>query len=46
MYCVLGDRMECAEMLIKASCDVNKRDIGGRTSLHWASHKVLIVHGS
>lgn len=43
MYCVLGDRMECAEMLIKANCDVNKRDIGGRTSLHWAAHKVRIL---
>lgn len=43
MYCVLGDRMECAEMLIKAGADVNKQDIGGRTSLHWAAHKVSFL---
>ena len=42
MYCVLGDRMECAEMLIKANGDVNKKDIGGRTALHWAAHKVCV----
>ena len=40
MYCVLGDRLECAEMLLKANADVNKKDIGGRTALHWAAHKV------
>ncbi len=40
MFCVLGDRMECAELLIKAGTDVNRKDIGGRTSMHWAAHKV------
>ena len=40
MFCVLGDRLECAELLVKAGSDVNKRDIGGRTALHWAAHKV------
>ena len=45
MYCVLGDRLECAEMLTKANADVNKQDIGGRTALHWAAHKVGIIGG-
>ena len=40
MYCVLSDRLECAELIIKAGADVNKKDIGGRTALHWAAHKV------
>ena len=40
MFCVLGDRIECAELLIKAGTDVNRKDIGGRTALHWAAHKV------
>ena len=40
MFCVLSDRLECAELLIKAGADVNKKDIGGRTALHWAAHKV------
>ena len=40
MYCVLSDRLECAELIIKAGADVNRKDIGGRTALHWAAHKV------
>ncbi len=40
MFCILGDRIECAELLMKAGADINKKDIGGRTSLHWAAHKV------
>ena len=40
MFCVLGDRIECAELLIKAGADINKKDVGGRTALHWAAHKV------
>ena len=39
MYCIFGDRPECVEMLIKANVDINKKDIGGRTALHWAAHK-------
>ena len=42
MYCVLGDRLECAEMLIKSGTNINRRDNGGRTALHWAAHKVSI----
>ena len=40
MYCVLADRPECAEILIKAGAQVNLKDKGGRTALHWAAHKV------
>lgn len=39
MYCVLADRLECAELLLKAGAQVNFRDRGGRTALHWAAHK-------
>lgn len=42
MYCILADRLVCAEMLIKAGCDVNRKDFGGRTSLHWAAQKVHV----
>ena len=41
MFCVLGDRIECAELLLKAAADVNKKDAGGRTAMHWAAHKVM-----
>ena len=40
MFCVLADRLECAELLLKASAQVNMKDNGGRTALHWAAHKV------
>ena len=43
MYCVLADRLECAELLLKAGSQVNFRDKGGRTPLHWAAHKVVFV---
>ena len=39
MFCILGDRIDCAEMLVKAGADVNCRDIGGRTALHWSANK-------
>lgn len=42
MYCVLADRLDCAEVLLKAGAQVNFRDKGGRTALHWSAHKVLI----
>ena len=42
MYCVLADRLECAELLLKAGSQVNFRDKGGRTPLHWAAHKVRV----
>ena len=40
MFCVLADRLECAELLLKAGAQVNMKDNGGRTALHWAAHKV------
>ena len=43
MYCVLADRLECAEILLKAGAQVNLRDKGGRTALHWAAHKVWFI---
>ena len=43
IYCILADRPACAEMLIKAGCDINRKDLGGRTSLHWAAQKVVIL---
>nr|KAG5709865.1 hypothetical protein BaRGS_032689 [Batillaria attramentaria] len=44
MYCVLADRLECAELLLKAGAQVNFRDKGGRTVLHWAAHKRTALH--
>ena len=44
MFCVLSDRSECAELLLKAGAEINKKDIGGRTALHWAAHKVRTFH--
>ena len=40
MFCVLADRLECAELLLKAGAQTNQKDKGGRTALHWAAHKV------
>ncbi|KAH3749161.1 hypothetical protein DPMN_183652 [Dreissena polymorpha] len=40
MFCVLADRLECAELLLKAGAQTNMKDKGGRTALHWAAHKV------
>ena len=42
MFCVLADRLECAELLLKAGAQTNQKDKGGRTALHWAAHKVRI----
>lgn len=42
MFCVLADRLECAELLLKARSHINIRDKGGRTALHWAAHKVPV----
>ncbi|XP_052812830.1 inversin-like isoform X2 [Mya arenaria] len=39
MFCVLADRLECAELLLKAGAQTNQKDKGGRTALHWAAHK-------
>lgn len=40
MFCILVDRMECGESLLKAGASVNKKDDLGRTALHWAAQKV------
>ncbi|XP_043921544.1 inversin [Protopterus annectens] len=39
MYCVLADRLDCAEALLKAGADVNKADRSQRTALHLAAQK-------
>ncbi|XP_068614259.1 inversin [Brachionichthys hirsutus] len=39
MYCVLADRLDCAEILLKAGASVNKTDHSQRTALHLASLK-------
>lgn len=42
MYCVLADRLDCADALLKAGADVNKTDHSKRTALHLAAQKVRI----
>ncbi|XP_062986914.1 inversin isoform X2 [Elgaria multicarinata webbii] len=39
MYCVLADRLDCAEALLKTGTDVNKVDHSQRTALHLAAQK-------
>lgn len=39
MYCVLADRVDCAEALLKAGADVNRADRSRRTALHLAAQK-------
>lgn len=39
MYCVLADRLDCAEALLKAGAAVNQRDHSHRTALHLAAQK-------
>ncbi|XP_041104124.1 inversin isoform X2 [Polyodon spathula] len=39
MYCVLADRLDCAESLLKAGANVNKADHSQRTALHLAAQK-------
>ncbi|XP_048117745.1 inversin isoform X3 [Alosa alosa] len=39
MYCVLADRLDCAETLLKAGAAVNQRDHSHRTALHLAAQK-------
>ncbi|XP_012576856.1 PREDICTED: inversin isoform X2 [Condylura cristata] len=39
MYCVLADRLDCADTLLKAGADVNKTDHSRRTALHLAAQK-------
>ncbi|XP_071456879.1 inversin isoform X4 [Marmota flaviventris] len=39
MYCVLADRLDCADALLKAGANVNKTDHSQRTALHLAAQK-------
>uniref|UniRef100_K7G2Z6 Inversin n=1 Tax=Pelodiscus sinensis TaxID=13735 RepID=K7G2Z6_PELSI len=39
MYCVLADRLDCAEALLKAGAGINKADHSQRTALHLAAQK-------
>ncbi|XP_074052831.1 inversin [Macrotis lagotis] len=39
MYCVLADRVDCADALLKAGADVNRADHSQRTALHLAAQK-------
>ncbi|XP_052032434.1 inversin isoform X2 [Apodemus sylvaticus] len=39
MYCVLADRLDCADALLKAGADVNKTDHSRRAALHLAAQK-------
>ncbi|KAM8825900.1 inversin isoform 2-T2 [Synchiropus picturatus] len=39
MYCVLADRLDCADVLLKAGASVNKTDHSRRTALHLAAQK-------
>ncbi|CAM4512398.1 unnamed protein product [Lepidochelys olivacea] len=39
MYCVLADRLDCAEALLKAGVGINKADHSQRTALHLAAQK-------
>lgn len=43
MYCVLADRLDCAEALLKAGADVNRADRSRRTALHLAAQKVIVL---
>lgn len=44
MYCVLADRLDCAEILLKAGASVNKTDHSQRTALHLAAQKARKLH--
>jgi len=44
MYCVLADRLDCAEVLLKAGAAVNNTDHSQRTALHLAAQKVTHTH--
>ncbi|XP_039177582.1 inversin isoform X3 [Crotalus tigris] len=39
MYCILADRLDCAEALLKTGTDVDKADHSQRTALHLAAQK-------
>ncbi|TRY84588.1 hypothetical protein DNTS_001326 [Danionella cerebrum] len=39
MYCVLADRLDCAEVLLKTGVEINKTDHSQRTALHLAAQK-------
>ncbi|XP_067019764.1 inversin-like [Acropora muricata] len=39
VYSVLGDRLNCADLLLKAGAYVGSCDMDGRTPLHWAAYQ-------
>lgn len=43
MYCVLADRLDCAEVLLKAGASVSKTDHSQRSALHLAAQKVQML---
>uniref|UniRef100_A0A2D4KKV9 Uncharacterized protein n=1 Tax=Micrurus paraensis TaxID=1970185 RepID=A0A2D4KKV9_9SAUR len=43
MYCILADRLDCAEVLLKTGTDVDKADHSQRTALHLAAQKILPI---
>ncbi|KAM6449311.1 inversin isoform 4-T6 [Liasis olivaceus] len=46
MYCILADRLDCAEALLKMGTDVDKADHSQRTALHLAAQKQTALHWS
>ncbi|XP_057300328.1 inversin-B-like [Hydractinia symbiolongicarpus] len=53
IYSVLGDRVDCVLVLLKAGANINKCDVDKRTALHWAAYqgnhklvKLLISYGA
>ena len=43
MYCVLSDRLDCAKLLIKMKANLHHVDKAGRSALHLAAHKVILI---
>ncbi|XP_032218348.2 inversin [Nematostella vectensis] len=39
VYSILGDRVECAEVLLKNGASVSHPDVDRRTPLHWAAYQ-------
>lgn len=40
MHCILGEWIECVEVLLKAQANILKTDMSGKNALHFAVHKV------
>ncbi|CAD5121617.1 DgyrCDS10113 [Dimorphilus gyrociliatus] len=39
MHCILGEWIDCVEVLLKAQANINKTDMSGKNALHFAVHK-------